>query len=110
MFHFAGNIIYDFFIGHELNPRIGSFDLKFFCELRPGLIGWFMLNLMYVTKAYSVNGQLPPALTMVAFFQGLYVADALWFEVRNVLSCMYKELKIKILWYTKWRKPSKTNI
>uniref|UniRef100_H3AEQ2 Delta(14)-sterol reductase TM7SF2 n=1 Tax=Latimeria chalumnae TaxID=7897 RepID=H3AEQ2_LATCH len=36
----TGNPIYDFFIGHELNPRIGSFDLKYFCELRPGLIGW----------------------------------------------------------------------
>ena len=35
-----GNPVYDFFIGRELNPRIGSFDLKFFCELRPGLIGW----------------------------------------------------------------------
>lgn len=36
----AGNFVYDFFTGHELNPRIGSFDLKYFCELRPGLIGW----------------------------------------------------------------------
>ena len=31
----------------ELNPRVlwGSFDLKEFCELKPGLIGWFILNL-----------------------------------------------------------------
>ncbi|XP_073072763.1 delta(14)-sterol reductase LBR isoform X2 [Manis javanica] len=36
----SGNAIYDFFIGRELNPRIGTFDLKYFCELRPGLIGW----------------------------------------------------------------------
>ncbi|MGH0141538.1 UNVERIFIED_CONTAM: hypothetical protein FKN15_013230 [Acipenser sinensis] len=36
----SGNLIYDFFIGHELNPRIKNFDLKYFCELRPGLIGW----------------------------------------------------------------------
>jgi hypothetical protein len=31
--------------GRELNPRIGSLDLKEFCELRPGLIGWVVLNL-----------------------------------------------------------------
>lgn len=31
--------IYDFFIGRELNPRIGSLDIKEFCELYPGLIG-----------------------------------------------------------------------
>ncbi len=31
--------IYEFFMGRELNPRIGSFDLKEFCELYPGLVG-----------------------------------------------------------------------
>lgn len=36
----SGNHIYDFFLGRELNPRLGSFDFKYFCELRPGLIGW----------------------------------------------------------------------
>jgi len=41
----TGNHVYDFFIGRELNPRIGSLDLKEFCELRPGLIGWAILNL-----------------------------------------------------------------
>jgi hypothetical protein len=37
--------VYDFFIGRELNPRLGTLDLKEFCELRPGLFGWFILNL-----------------------------------------------------------------
>ncbi len=32
----TGYHIYDFFIGRELNPRIGSLDLKEFCELIPG--------------------------------------------------------------------------
>jgi hypothetical protein len=41
----TGNVPYDFWMGRELNPRIGSFDLKVFCELRPGLIGWAVLNL-----------------------------------------------------------------
>ncbi|XP_041630156.1 delta(14)-sterol reductase TM7SF2 isoform X2 [Vulpes lagopus] len=36
----SGNPIYDFFLGRELNPRVWSFDFKYFCELRPGLIGW----------------------------------------------------------------------
>lgn len=35
-----GNVIYDFFMGREQNPRIGYFDIKVFFELRPGLIGW----------------------------------------------------------------------
>ena len=41
----TGNAVYDFFIGRELNPRIGNLDLKEFCELRPGLIGWLIINL-----------------------------------------------------------------
>ena len=27
-------------MGHQLNPRWGKFDFKFFFEVRPGLIGW----------------------------------------------------------------------
>ncbi|KAK3732989.1 hypothetical protein RRG08_002595 [Elysia crispata] len=76
----TGNIIYDFFIGRELNPRIGPLDLKFFCELRPGLIGWVMLDWLMVLKAYQDTGVFPPNLVLVTVFQTLYVADALWFE------------------------------
>jgi len=32
----SGCPIYDFYIGRELNPRVGDFDWKYFCELRPG--------------------------------------------------------------------------
>ena len=79
---FVGNFFYDFFMGHELNPRIGNFDLKFFCEMRPGLIGWMMLNLVFLVKDYQEDKMINPSLALVAFFQALYVADALWFEVR----------------------------
>ena len=63
----TGNALYDFFIGRELNPRcvaergvatsaafthpsrrrIGGIDLKQFCELTPGLIGWLLLDLSF---------------------------------------------------------------
>ena len=74
-------MLYDFFIGRELNPRLGSLDLKFFCELRPGLIGWVMLDLSFVMKAYESTGSVSPALVLVTVFHTWYVADALWFEV-----------------------------
>ena len=32
----SGVRLYDFFIGRELNPRLGALDLKEFCELYPG--------------------------------------------------------------------------
>ncbi|KAG8743821.1 erg24, C-14 sterol reductase [Ceratobasidium sp. 414] len=40
----TGNVLYDWFIGRELNSRIGSFDIKSFNELRPGMILWFLTN------------------------------------------------------------------
>jgi len=46
--------VYNFFIGRELNPRVGSFDLKYFCELRPGLIGWIVINLGMAAKQLEV--------------------------------------------------------
>ncbi|XP_048450025.1 delta(14)-sterol reductase TM7SF2, partial [Rhincodon typus] len=74
------NPIYDFFIGHELNPRIGSFDLKYFCELRPGLIGWLVINLAMLTKEWELRGSPSLAMILVNSFQLLYVLDALWHE------------------------------
>ncbi|XP_056664468.1 delta(14)-sterol reductase LBR-like [Monodelphis domestica] len=78
----SGNIIYDFFIGRELNPRIGHFDLKYFCELRPGLIGWVVINLIMLLAEMKVQGRDTPSLAMILVnsFQLLYVVDALWHE------------------------------
>nr|KAF6395310.1 lamin B receptor [Rousettus aegyptiacus] len=78
----SGNAIYDFFIGHELNPRIGAFDLKYFCELRPGLIGWVVINLAMLFAEMKVQGRATPSLAMILVnsFQLLYVVDALWNE------------------------------
>ncbi|CAG5877332.1 unnamed protein product [Menidia menidia] len=76
----TGNPLYDFFIGRELNPRIGSFDLKYFCELRPGLIGWVVINLGMLMKEVELRGSPSLAMILVNSFQLLYVADALWNE------------------------------
>ncbi|XP_068457066.1 delta(14)-sterol reductase TM7SF2 [Clinocottus analis] len=83
----TGNPLYDFFIGRELNPRIGNFDLKYFCELRPGLIGWVVINLGMLMKEVELRGSPSLAMLLVNGFQLLYVADALWNE-EAVLSTM----------------------
>ena len=73
-------------MGRELNPRIGSFDLKFFCELRPGLIGWIMLDLCFLKECFQQQDTIPWPSLLVTLFHSLYVADALWFEVSIVAS------------------------
>lgn len=78
----SGNAVYDFFIGRELNPRIGTFDLKYFCELRPGLIGWVLINLVLLLAEMKLQRRTAPSLAMVLVnsFQLLYVVDGLWNE------------------------------
>ncbi|CAM9900766.1 unnamed protein product [Discosporangium mesarthrocarpum] len=81
------SVMYDFFIGRELNPRIGSLDLKCFCELRPGLIGWAVLNLGMACKQKENLGYISLSMVTVNLFQLLYVWDALFHE-RSILTTM----------------------
>ncbi|CAO3649346.1 unnamed protein product [Mucor hiemalis] len=73
----TGNPIYDFMIGRELNPRIGSFDIKFFTELRPGLIMWLYLNVCFAINQWVEIGRVTYSMALVNIFQGWYIIDAL---------------------------------
>lgn len=88
----TGNMLYDFFIGRELNPRIvfpkklpfgiggQVLDIKIFNEMRPGLLGYIILNLAFMARQYKVHGFLSDSIIMVVIFQAVYVADALYME------------------------------
>jgi delta14-sterol reductase len=83
------NRLYDFFIGRSLNPRVagGVLDLKYFCELRPGLILWFLINLSMAAKQYQKHGEVTASMWLVIAFQAYYVYDALSSE-RAILTTM----------------------
>ena len=81
----SGNMIYDWFIGRELNPRItlpllGEIDIKMFCEVRPGLLGWVLLNLAFMAHQYQVHGFISDSMVLVTSFQAFYVFESLWME------------------------------
>ncbi|KAG5651937.1 hypothetical protein H0H81_006879 [Sphagnurus paluster] len=79
----SGNFIYDFFIGRELNPSIGSLDLKYFNELRPGLILWALVDISMACEQATRRGGLnkvTDSMWLVLAFQIWYVADALYNE------------------------------
>lgn len=75
-----GNPFYDFFMGRELNPRIGSVDLKAWCELYPGLMGWVILNLGFVAQQYRLHRRISDSMLLVNIFEFWYVFDALYNE------------------------------
>ncbi|SMR52141.1 unnamed protein product [Zymoseptoria tritici ST99CH_3D1] len=81
----SGNILYDWYIGRELNPRIsnplvGEVDIKSFMELRPGMIGWMILDLAWIAKQYRTYGYITDSILMVVVSQSVYILDALWME------------------------------
>ncbi|KAL3228529.1 Delta(14)-sterol reductase ERG24 [Nakaseomyces bracarensis] len=71
----SGNVIYDWFIGRELNPRLGPLDLKLYSELRPGMLLWLMINLSCLHHQYLKTGKLNDALVLVNLMQGFYIFD-----------------------------------
>jgi delta14-sterol reductase len=81
----SGNMIYDWFIGRELNPRItipilGEIDIKEFCELRPGMLGWMILDFAFIAHQYKTYGVVTDSILLITAFQTLYVLDSFWME------------------------------
>ena len=73
----SGNPIFDWFIGRELNPRIGEFDIKTFNELRPGLILWALLDISCVCHQYTKFGWVSDSIVLVTLFHVWYIVDSL---------------------------------
>ena len=81
----SGNMIYDWFIGRELNPRVtlpllGEVDIKSFMELRPGFLFWVLLNLTFMARQYRYHGYISDSMLIVVLSQMVYILDALWNE------------------------------
>ncbi|BCR83515.1 c-14 sterol reductase [Aspergillus chevalieri] len=87
----TGNVLYDFFIGRELNPRVRlpipfvsessrTIDIKVWNEMRPGLLGWIILNLSNIARQYREYGYITDSIVLVTVFQAFYVLDGLYME------------------------------
>ena len=76
----SGVALYDFFIGRELNPRLWGLDLKYMCELRPGLFAWLLIDAACALREVESRGSVSAGMVVVLLLQGLYVLDALWSE------------------------------
>lgn len=76
----TGNPIYDFWLGTALNPRWRRFDLKLFCEARPGLIAWVAIDLSLAASQFERHGTVTPPMILICFFHFWYVADYYFHE------------------------------
>lgn len=81
----TGNMMYDWFIGRELNPRVtlpllGEIDIKEFMELRPGMLGWILFNCAFIAKQYRTYGFVTDSISFITVVQALYVLDGVFME------------------------------
>jgi len=81
----SGNFIYDWFIGRELNPRvklpfIPEIDIKVWMELRPGFIGWIVLDCAMAMRQYKNYGYVTDSMLITVISQSFYVLEALYME------------------------------
>jgi len=76
----SGNSLYDYIMGVELNPRIGSLDFKLFFNGRPGIIGWNLINLSFIAAQYEIHGVVTNSILLVTFLHLVYILDFFWNE------------------------------
>lgn len=90
----SGEFIYDFFMGSWLNPRIGSFDLKMWAEIRVSWIQLFILTVAAACKQYEDLGYVSGGMCLIVYAQYLYSN-----------ACMKGEECVPTTWdifYEKW--------
>mmetsp|Transcript_33212 Transcript_33212/g.130751 ORF Transcript_33212/g.130751 Transcript_33212/m.130751 type:complete len:438 (-) Transcript_33212:1068-2381(-) len=68
----TGNALMDFFMGAWLNPRIGTFDLKFWGETRVAWITLFLLTASCAVKQYEELGYMTGGMWFICTAQWLY--------------------------------------
>lgn len=81
----SGNMLYDWFIGRELNPRVtlpifGEIDIKAWMEMRPGLLGWIVIDFAMMARQYKNYGFISDSMVLSTVAQMLYVFDAYYME------------------------------
>ncbi|KAF4430505.1 7-dehydrocholesterol reductase [Fusarium acutatum] len=73
---FSGSFLYDFFMGIELNPRLGeNFDLKLFSNGRAGMMVWTLIDFSNMAYQYQNQGYVELSLILVTALQTIYVVD-----------------------------------
>ncbi|KAH9489614.1 7-dehydrocholesterol reductase [Bulinus truncatus] len=75
----SGNIIFDYYWGMELYPRIFGFDVKVFTNCRFGLMFWALMVCVHAIKSYELHGFVD-SMFVSALLQIIYLAKFYWWE------------------------------
>jgi len=69
----SGNLIFDYYWGTELYPRILGWDVKVFTNCRFGLMAWPLLIWSYAAKQQEIYGSISDSMMVAVTLQWIYV-------------------------------------
>lgn len=75
----TGNILFDYYWGTELYPRVFGFDVKVFTNCRFGMTSWPLLVCIFAIKSYELHG-LRECMVITTVLQMLYLTKFFWWE------------------------------
>ena len=75
----SGNIIFDYYWGMELYPRILGWDVKVFTNCRFGMTVWPLLVAIFALKSYELHGWVDSMMVSAAL-QMVYFLKFFWWE------------------------------
>ena len=95
----TGNIIFDYYWGTELYPRIAGWDVKMFTNCRFGMMGWGLILLSYAAKQHQVYGISDSMLVCVSL-QLIYISKFFLWETGYLrsLDIMHDRAGFYICW------------
>lgn len=95
----SGNVVFDYYWGTELYPRIFGWDIKMFTNCRFGLLGWALIILSFAAKQQELYG-LSDSMIVAVTLQLLYIAKFFFWETGYLssLDIMHDRAGYYICW------------
>lgn len=75
----SGNLLFDFYWGTELYPRVLGLDIKVFTNCRFGMTVWPLLCLIFALKSYELHGFVD-SMWVSCVLQMVYFTKFFWWE------------------------------
>ena len=75
----SGNLMFDFYWGTELYPRVFGVDIKVFTNCRFGMTVWPLLCLVFALKSYELHGFVD-SMWVSCTLQMVYFTKFFWWE------------------------------
>lgn len=95
----SGNLIFDYYWGTELYPRILGWDVKMFTNCRFGMMGWALLIVSYAAKQSELYG-LSDSMAVAVALQLIYITKFFVWETGYLssLDIMHDRAGFYICW------------